>query len=53
MAGGQCLNPCGNVVRHGRFARISLIERVMIREWLMWMDTAFAPVATWLPWGAL
>lgn len=34
-------------------ADISLIERVMIREWLMWMDTAFAPVATWLPWGAL
>ncbi len=31
---------------------ISLLERVMIREWLMWMDTAFAPVATWLPWDA-
>ena len=31
-------------------ADISLIERVMVREWLEWMDQAFAPVGTWLEW---
>ena len=31
---------------------ISLLERVMIREWLQLMDQSFAPISTWLPWAA-
>lgn len=30
---------------------ISLIERIMVREWLERMDEAFASVRTWLPWS--
>jgi len=33
-----------------RTADISLLERVIIREWLQWMDQSFAPVDTWLLW---
>ena len=33
-------------------ADISLLERVMIREWLQLMDQSFSPISTWLPWAA-
>jgi hypothetical protein len=33
-----------------REAAISLLERVMVREWMMAMDAEFRAIESWLPW---
>lgn len=41
----------GDAPEGGKPANISLIERVMVREWLEAMDAEFAVVEGWMPWA--
>lgn len=41
----------GDAPEGGKPANISLIERVMVREWLEAMDAEFSVVEGWMPWA--